>query len=197
MKLDLKTDRLLLRALAECDLDVGIAILTDPAVMKYVGKTYTKDEVIKDLPTAMKRCAGGCIGIWCVIDRSSQEKLGTVFLLPLPIDEEGTNWDLVAGDDLPNCEIEIGYILKRSAWGKGYATEAAQRLLKFAFEETPLDEIVAVIDAENIASQSILEKCGLVSEGTRLAYAVECPGFRITRQGWSERNPEASYTNER
>ena len=39
MKLDLKTDRLLLRALAECDLDVGIAILTDPAVMKYVGKT--------------------------------------------------------------------------------------------------------------------------------------------------------------
>ena len=192
MKLDLETDRLLLRPLAECDLDVGIAILTDPAVMKYVGKTKTKDEVIEELPTAIKRCAGGCIGIWCVIEKSTEEKLGSVFLLPMPIEEEDTNWDLVAGDELPDCEIEIGYILKISAWGKGYATEAARRLLKFAFEETPLDEIVAVIDTENIASQSVLEKCGLVYEGRRRAYAVECPGFRITRQSWSEINPEAS-----
>lgn len=191
MNLDLETDRLLLRPLAESDLDVAIAILTDPEVMKYVGKTCTRDEVIEELPTAIKRCAGGCIGIWCVIERSTEEKLGSVFILPLPIEEEDTNWDLVVGDELPDCEIEIGYILISSAWGKGYATEAAQRLLKFAFEETPLDNIVAAIDTENTASQSVLEKCGLVYEGTRLAYAVECPGFRITRQGWSGKNQEA------
>lgn len=188
MKLDLMTERLLLRPLAESDLDVGLETLTDPVVMKYLGKTFTKDQVAEELPTAMKRCAGGCIGIWCVIDRSTKEKLGTAELLPLPIEEEDTNWDLVVGDDLPDREIEIGYLLKRSAWGEGYATEAAKRLLKFAFEETPLEEIVATIDAENTTSQRVLEKCGLVHEGMRRAYAVQCPGFRISRQQWLETN---------
>ncbi len=193
MNLVLKSERLLLRPLAETDLDVGLETLTDPAVMKYFGKTFTKDQVAEELQTAMRRCAGGCIGIWCVIDRSTKEKLGTAELLPLPIEEEDTNWDLVVGDDLPDCEIEIGYLLKKSAWGEGYATEAAKRLLKFAFEETPLEEIVATIDAENTPSQRVLEKCGLVYEGMRRAYATQCPGFRITRQQWLER----SYTKGR
>jgi RimJ/RimL family protein N-acetyltransferase len=121
-----------------------------------------------------------------VIERRTEEKLGTAILLPLPIEEDDTNWDLVVGDGLPDGEIEIGYILKRSAWGKGYATEATDRLLKFAFEETPLEELVATTDPENTASQRVLEKCGLLYEGMRRAYAAECPGFRITRQQWLE-----------
>ena len=187
MNLDLITERLLLRPLAETDSDVGIEMLTDPAVTRYVCQTYTEEQVIEEMPTVTKRCAGGCIGIWCVIDQSTEEKLGTAILLPLPIEEDDTNWDLVVGDELPDCEIEIGYILKRSAWGKGYATEATNRLLKFAFEETPIEELVATIDPENTASQWVLEKCGLAHEGIRRAYAVECPGFRITRQQWLER----------
>ena len=192
MILDLKSERLLLRPLAETDLDVEIEIGTDPEVMKYIDEPDTEDSVVQQMPNYVKRCAGGCIGIWCVVDRSTKEKLGTAILLPLPIEEDDTNWDLVVGGELPDCEIEIGYILKRSAWGKGYATEATSRLLKFAFEETPLEELVATIDPENTASQRVLEKCGLVHEGIRRAYAVECPGFRITRQQWLERNSNAS-----
>lgn len=186
MNLVLKSERLLLRPLAETDLDVGIEIGTDPEVMKYIGELLTEDGVIQKMPNYIKRCAGGCIGIWCVTDRSTKEKFGTAILLPLPIDEDDTNWDLVAGDELPDCEVEIGYALKQSAWGKGYATEACRRLLKFAFEETPLKEIVAVIDSENTASQNVLRKCGLAFEGMRRAYAKQCPGFRITRRQWSE-----------
>jgi ribosomal-protein-alanine N-acetyltransferase len=122
-----------------------------------------------------------------VIDRSTAEKLGTAVLLPLPIEEKDTNWDLVVGDDLPDCDIEIGYILKRSAWGKGYATEVTKRLLKFAFEETPLEEIVAVTDPEHTASRSVLEKCGLSYEGLRRAYAQQCSAYRITRRPWLDR----------
>ncbi len=144
------------------------------------------------MPKLVRRCAYGCIGVWCVIERSTEEKLGTAILLPLPIEEDDTNWDLVVGDDYPDCEIEIGFMLKRSVWGKGYATEATKRLLKFAFEETPLEELVATIDPQNTASRRVLEKCGLVHEGIRRAYAVECPGFRITRQQWLERNLNAS-----
>ena len=192
MKLVFKTDRLLLRPLLETDSDLGIELLTDPAVTRYVCQTYTEAQVIEEMPTVTRRCAGGCIGIWCVIDRSTEEKLGTSVLLPLPIEEDDTNWSLVVGDDLPDCEIEIGCLLKKSAWGKGYATEATKRLLTFAFEETPLEEIVATTDSENKASQRVLEKCGMVCEGMRRAYAQQCLGFRITRQQWMERNQRVS-----
>ena len=192
MNLEFKSERLLLRPLAETDVDVVIEIGTDPEVMKYIHEPQTEDQVAQEMPNYIKRCAGGCIGIWCVTDRSTKEKFGTADLLPLPIDEDDTNWDLMAGDELPDCEIEIGYILIKSAWGKGYATEACNRLLKFAFEETPLTEVVAVTDPENTASQKVLKKCGLAFEGMRRAYAAQCPGFRITRRQWSEQNQRAS-----
>jgi RimJ/RimL family protein N-acetyltransferase len=186
MKLVLKSERLLLRPLVETDADVEIEMGTDPEVMKYVGAVETKDQIVRDMQKYTRRCAGGCIGVWCVTNRSTEEKLGSAILLPLPIEEDDTNWDLVVGEELPDCEIEIGFILGRSAWGMGYATEATKRLLRFAFEETPIEELVATIDPENIASRRVLEKSGLVYEGMRRAYAAECPGFRITRQQWLE-----------
>jgi RimJ/RimL family protein N-acetyltransferase len=193
MNLDLKSERLLLRPLAETDSDVAIELFTDPAVIRYVCETYTEQQVVvEEMPKYTKRCAGGCIGAWCVVERATQEKLGMAILLPLPIEEDDRNWDLVVGDDVPDCEIEIGYILKKSAWGRGYATEATKRLLKFAFEETPLEELVATTNSENTASQRVLEKSGLVYEGMRRAYAVDCPGYRITRQQWLENSQRDS-----
>lgn len=191
MELVLESERLVLRPLAESDLDVSIEILTDPEVMKYVFETQTEDKVRRDMPLAMRRCAGGCIGIWCVIEHATEEKLGTGILLPMPIDENDTDWDLVVGDEVPDCEIEVGYILKQSAWGKGFATEICNRLLKFAFEDSPLEEIVAVTDPENVASKNVLRKCGLAFEGMHRAYAEQCPGFRINRQQWLEIGREA------
>ncbi len=188
MNLTLESERLLLRPLAETDLDIAFEIFTDPAAMQYVGETYSRDRVVEELPTAMRRGGGGCIGIWCVIDRVTQEKIGTALLLPLPVEEKDTNWDLVAGDDLPDGEIEIGYLFKTSAWGKGYATEACKRLLQFAFEDTGLQEVVAVTHPDNTVSQKVLRKSGLTAEGLRRAYAKDCPGFRITRGQWLEGN---------
>ena len=138
MELELLTDRLLLRPLRLDDLDLETEMFTDPEVARYVGGLQTAEEVEADMPTIIKRCGGGCIGVWCVIDRKTAEKLGTGILLPMPIDEDDTNWDLVEGPDIPDCEIEIGYILKQSAWGKGYATETCMRLLAFAFKDTLL-----------------------------------------------------------
>ena len=192
MNLVLNTERLLLRPLAETDAEVEIELGTDPEVMRYVGEPETEAEVVRDMPKYVRRCAGGCIGIWCLIDRSTNEKLGTTCLLPLPIEEDDTNWDLVTGDDLPGCEIEVGYMLKKLAWGKGYATEACSRLLRFAFEETPLEEVVAVTDPRYTASRNVIKKCGLVYEGMRRAYAEQCSGYRINRRQWLEKSRRAS-----
>ncbi len=184
MNLELFTDRLLLRPLRLEDVDLGIEMFTDPEVVRYVGGMQTVDKIRVEMPLYVKRCGGGCIGIWCVLDKETSEKLGTCVLLPMPIDEDDTNWDLVEGPDIPDCEIEVGYILKPSAWGKGYATEICKRLLKFAFEETPLEEVVACTDENNDKSQHVLIKCGLRSEGKRRAYGEQTPCFRITREQW-------------
>lgn len=185
MKLILESERLLLRPVAETDIDIACALLMDPAVMRYVGgEPYSRERVDMEAQRALRRGAGGCIGIWCVTDKASDEKLGTGVLLPLPIEESDTNWDLVQPDALPDAEIEVGYLLKPSAWGKGYATEACKRLLRFAFEETPLSEIVAITAAENTASQHVLRKSGLRFEGLRRAYGGDCPGFRLGKAAW-------------
>lgn len=184
MNLNLETERLRLSPFVESDLDIAIEILTDPEVMKYVSETFTKERVVEELPLEMRRAGGGCIGNWCVTEKATGEKLGTAVILPLPIEEADTNWDLVQGLDIPEGEMEIGYMLKPSAWGKGYGTEIARCLVRFAFEDTLLQEVVAVTDPENLASQKVLTNAGLLYEGTRRAYAADCPGYRLTKQQW-------------
>ena len=100
MNLVLTSERLLLRPFAETDVDVEVEIGTDPEIMKYVGAVETKDQIIRNMAKYTRRCADGCIGVWCVIERATNEKLGTAILLPLPIDEADTNWHLVAGESL-------------------------------------------------------------------------------------------------
>ena len=184
MELELLTDRLLLRPLRVEDIDLAMEMFTDPDVVRYVGGLETPEQIEAGMPTWTRRCGGGCIGIWCVTDRVTSEKFGTSILLPMPIEETDTDWSLVEGPGIPDGEIEVGYILKKSAWGKGYATEICTRLLAFAFEETPLTEVVACIDAANDESGRVLLKCGLVGEGQRRAYGEHIPCFRITREQW-------------
>lgn len=184
MNLELQTERLSLRPLVAGDFDLALEMFTDEAVTRYIGNVFTEKQIAQEMEDNVKRGASGCIGIWCINHRTTEEKLGSVFLLPLPIEKDDTDWSLVVENQLPDCDVEIGYILKRSAWGNGYATEAAERLLRFAFEETPLTEIVGVIDPENKTSRHVLKKLGLLEEGLRRAYGGQCSGFRITRQQW-------------
>ena len=188
MILTFESDRLYFRPLKESDVDLVIEQWTDPEVVRYVGgKTCSKQELIDDMPMVTRRCAGGCIGNWCLIEKATGEKAGYANLLPMPVDLDDTDWDLVVGDQIPDGAIEIGFILKRAAWGKGYATEACKRLIDFAFEESPLEEIVASIESENSASRNVLEKSGLTDIGLIQSYGEPSPGFRITKQEWFEK----------
>lgn len=184
-RLTFESERLIYTPLALEDIDLAIEQWTDPEVIKYVAdRTYSEQELREEMPIVTRRAGRGCIGIWLLREKASAEKIGSGILLPLPIEADDTEWDLVQGEDIPDAEIEVGYILKRTAWGKGYATEACRRLLRFAFEETPLTEVVATIDPRNNASRHVLAKSGMRETGTRRAYAEDIPGFSITRQEW-------------
>jgi ribosomal-protein-alanine N-acetyltransferase len=186
VNLELETDRLFLRPLAQGDWDLALEMFTDPEVMKFVADVSSEEALAAEMKAFIRRGARGRVGVWCVLQRETGEKLGTAVLLPLPIEESDTDWSLLQEDRYPDADIEVGYMLRRSAWGKGYATEACRRLVQFAFEETELDEIVAVTDPRNAVSQKVLRKCGLRDEGLRRAYADKCSAFRMSRQQWME-----------
>ena len=189
MKLELHTERLLLTPFALTDLDLALEMWTDPEVVKYIGDVMTEAEVRQEMSDVTKRGGNGGIGIWCIADRRTGEKLGDSFLLPLPIDEEDTDFSLVVMGQMPDAEIEIGFFFKPSAWGQGYATEVCERLLQFAFQEVSLNEVVSSIDEDNVASKKVLEKCGLLDRGRTRCYGKDSPIYRITRDEWNELQP--------
>jgi len=187
MKLELLTERLCLSPFSRNDVDIALEMFTDPAVLKYAGGAVGADEIYSDMPNWTKRGGDGCIGVWCISERYSGEKFGSVALLPLPVDEDDTDFSLVVPGVMPDSDIEIGYFLKPPAWGKGYATEACKRMLRFTFEDTPLDEVVATFDDGNRASRHVLTKSGFIDHGRTHCYGEDGPIYRITRDEWNEK----------
>jgi ribosomal-protein-alanine N-acetyltransferase len=66
--------------------------------------------------------------------------------------------------DTTHNRASIGYFIDHMEWGKGYATEAVQALLKYGFETLKLHRIEATCDADHQATRRVLEKAGLKRE---------------------------------
>ncbi len=184
MDLVLFSKRLMLTPYSSDELDMAISMFTDPDVLRYAGGPMPEDEIVANMDNWTRRGGNGCIGIWCIKIRDTGEKLGSVALLPIPVEEQHTDYSLVVPESMPDGDIEVGYFLKRSAWGNGYATEACRRIVRFAFEESPLAEIVATFDTGNAASRNVLEKVGFVHRGTRRCYGTDGVDYRLRREDW-------------
>jgi len=118
MNLELMTERTKLTPLAIADIDVALEMYTDPDVVKFIGgEVMSEDKIRQEMSTWTKRGGDGCIGIWCISNRNTGEKYGSCFLLPMPIDDDNTNWDLVMPNVMPEGDVEVGYFLKQSSWG--------------------------------------------------------------------------------
>lgn len=95
------------------------------------------------------------------------------------------NWGILPGGEseiigwaglqyLPELdETEVGFLLDRPFWGKGYATEAAQASLDFGFQRLDLDHIIALVHPENLASRRVIDKCGLAYVETLHLWGIE------------------------
>jgi ribosomal-protein-alanine N-acetyltransferase len=75
-------------------------------------------------------------------------------------------------------EIEVGFLLDRPAWGRGYATEAAKASLGFGFERFSLEHIIALVHPENLASRGVIEKCGMDYVETISLWGMELMRYR-------------------
>jgi RimJ/RimL family protein N-acetyltransferase len=88
-------------------------------------------------------------------------------------------------------EVELGYILSPTHWGKGIATEASQAMIDATFSLTGTNDIVALSRVINPGSRRVLEKCGFAYQGTKLEPLPArggmhpCDGFRLDRKVWA------------
>ena len=184
MDLEMLTERTKLTPFAFADVDVAIEMFTDPDVIKFAGNIMSEDKIRQQMSIWIRRGGNGCIGIWCISDRDTGEKYGSCALLPLPIDEDDTDWSIVTPDLMPEGDVEVGYFLKQSSWGKGIATEVCRRLLEFTFKHTSLESVVATIDDDNHKSRNVLVKAGFIHKGRMRAYGEDSPHYRIDRAKW-------------
>jgi RimJ/RimL family protein N-acetyltransferase len=151
MQIFLETERLVLRRFTEADVDNLFDLDSDPEVMRFLtGGKPTPREVIRNEPLPRilhyyERFAG--FGFWAAIEKSTGEFLGWFEFRP----PEG------GGPD----EVELGFRLRRSAWGKGYATEGSRALIRKGFTELGVRRVVAQTMAVNTASRRVMEKAGL------------------------------------
>lgn len=152
MQVFLETERLVLRRFTEDDVDNLVELDGDPDVMHFItgGRTTSRADIQDDfLPAFLRyydRYPG--YGFWAAVERSTGDFLGWFHLRPPP-----------AGGIAD--EPELGYRLRRSAWGKGYASEGALALVDKAFVELGARRVFAETMAVNTASRRVMEKAGL------------------------------------
>lgn len=148
----LETNRLLLRHLVMDDLEDLFALYSDSEIRKYFPEGVsnyedTKEELEWHMNGHPKYPE---LGLWATIHKETGKFIGRCGLLPWEIDGE--------------LEVEIAYLLDRSFWHQGLATEAAQGILKYGFEKLNLSRLICLIDPENMASQRVAERIGMVLE---------------------------------
>lgn len=151
MDVFLETERLILRRFTLGDLDNLVELDSDPTVMRYVtgGKPTAREEMRDDILPAFlsyyQRFAG--YGFWAAVDMERGDFLGWFHFRPRP--------------DAPLDQPELGYRLRRAAWGKGYGTEGSRALIRKGFIEFGVQRVLAETMAVNMASRRVMEKCGM------------------------------------
>jgi RimJ/RimL family protein N-acetyltransferase len=155
----LQTERLRVRRLTEADDAHLFALDHDPDVLRYIPlqphpnrEGYLRDILDRFMPYYDRHPQ---LGVWAVEEEAAGTFVGC-FCLRRGIDEA----DAALLRYRPG-EMEIGYRLRRAAWGKGYATEAARAVLWHAFAVLEAPCVVAVVASANTASVRVLEKAGL------------------------------------
>jgi RimJ/RimL family protein N-acetyltransferase len=151
MQVFLETERLVLRQFAHDDIENLVELDGDPEVMRFIngGRPTPRDEIENDVLPAFlgyyERYAG--YGFWAAVERATGRFIGWFHFWP--------------AEGAPPGEVELGYRLRRSAWGKGYATEGSRALIDKGFSELGVRRVVASTMVVNVASRRVMEKAGL------------------------------------
>ena len=147
MALILETARLRLRELTSTDLDFVATMMGDGEVTQWYGRRFSRADAEVWLDQQLERYRVDGHGLWLVLDRQE----GT------PIGQVGLMLQEVEGVELP----EIGWLLHRPFWGRGYATEAAAATRDAAFTRWRYGAVISLIRPVNTPSQRVAQRIGM------------------------------------
>lgn len=183
----LQTERLALRDWRATDRAAHAAMNADPAVMRHFPATMTAAESDAMFERMATHWAEHGFGLWAVERSSDGAFLGFTGLTRPSFEAHFTP------------AVEVGWRFVRTAWGHGYATEAAEAALRFGFERVGLEEIVSFTVPANEPSWRVMERIGMtrdtkddfdhprLPEGHRLRRHLL---YRLRRDDW-ERRPRS------
>ena len=151
MHITLETPRLILRQFAADDVDNLVDLNSDPEVMRYLTggrptpRGEIRDQILPFHLSVYDRLDR--LGTWAAESTATGEFLGWFHFRP--------------GHESDLSNIDLGYRLRRPAWGNGYATEGSRALVDRGFTDLGVERVFAHTMTVNAASRHVLEKCGL------------------------------------
>jgi len=159
--IELETQRLILRDYCEDDFPEYFRLKSDPKTMYYLQdiQLFTKEEAYEDFCTVlddMKKSDREFYFLHAEL-KDSHEQVGSVGYT-------------VTGDTPMGKMVHVGYFIYPKFWGKGYTTEALKRVLEFAFLDNNVYRVSTGCLAENIGSERVMQKCGLIKEAEHIDY---------------------------
>lgn len=160
MQVLLETERLLLRQFTIDDVDNLFELDNDPDVVRFTPnagrapeRSIIQTQVLPAFFTYYERYDS--YAVWAAIEKLSQEFIGWFMFRPVV---HASYFDPALANP---SDIELGYRLRKAAWGKGYATEGSRALILKGFSMLGMQRVVAVALSANVASIRVLEKAGL------------------------------------
>lgn len=178
----LTTERLLLRDFTPDDVEALVELDADPQVVHHItgGIVTPRSEVVDEILPAFLRYQEreDGYGFWAAEELATGAFIGWFHLRPEP--------------DHPADEPELGYRLRREAWGRGFATEGSLALVDAGFTWMGAQRVVAQTMVVHVASQRVMEKAGLRRVRTFVQdWPYRIPGeelgdveYAITREEW-------------
>ena len=197
----LETERLTLWPIEEEDIEFLVELHADPEVARYLslGRPRTEEETRTWLDKMLAMERENAISHLTILSRETGARLGRSGLLLFQIEEPSGKTDehplaaFFEPETVPpglrtTDELEVGYALARSAWGQGFATEAATKLRDYAFSELDAPRVMSVIHPENLASVRVARKNGMVRFDTLDFFGKRFDRWLVEREEW-ERLP--------
>jgi len=160
----LRTERLILRGFETRDFETYAAMVADPEVARYLGdgQPLARADAWRQLAMLAGHWALRGFGLWAVEERATGAFVGRVGCF------EPEGWP----------GFEVAYTLVRSAWGRGYAREAAAASLGFARDVLGRDRVISIIRPANIASICVAQALGARPDGTVEFYGSPADIYR-------------------
>lgn len=157
----LETQRLILRDYCEDDFSEYYRLKSDPKTMYYLQdiQMFTKEEAYEDFCTVLD-------------DMKKSDRMYYFMYIELKDSHEqvGSVGYTVTGNTPMGKMVHAGYFIYPKFWGKGYTTEALKRVLEFAFSDNDVYRVSTGCLAENIGSERVMQKCGLIKEAEHIDY---------------------------